>query len=151
MSAGSLTSSGDAAQASAYGLAGGQGNQGYSSSAGSTGFDAVSRPLDVASGTTESTSAGFLRLFMPALGFINFLKFLHFCIQHSLCVFSTSLVHIGAADGGILHNSESESVNAAFTPAATELYAADSTEPVKVRILVRTSLPAVWKLSFFNS
>ncbi|GAY41902.1 hypothetical protein CUMW_062890 [Citrus unshiu] len=108
MSAGSLTSSGDAAQASAYGLAGGQGNQGYSSSAGSTGFDAVSRPSDVASGTTESTSAGFL---------------------------STSLVHIGAADGGILHNSESESVNAAFTPAATELYAADSTEPVKVRIL----------------
>lgn len=147
MSAGSLTSSGDAAQASAYGLAGGQGNQGYSSSAGSTGFDAVSRPSDVASGTTESTSAGFLRWFMPALGFINFLKFLHFCIQHSLCVFSTSLVHIGAADGGILHNSESESVNAA----ATELYAADSTEPVKVRILVRTSLPAVRKLSFFNS
>ncbi|KAH9788463.1 transcription regulator [Citrus sinensis] len=115
MSAGSLTSSGDAAQASAYGLAGGQGNQGYSSSAGSTGFDAVSRPSDVASGTTESTSAGFL---------------------------STSLVHIGAADGGILHNSESESVNAAFTPAATELYAADSTEPVKEPGASSQSLPS---------
>ncbi|KAJ4727200.1 putative Ccr4-not transcription complex [Melia azedarach] len=115
--AGSLTSSADAVQTGAYGLAAGQVNQGYSSSAGNPGFEAVSRPMDAASGAIESSSAGLL---------------------------SSSLVHIGASDGGIQHNSENDSVNTVFTSttAAPELHSVDSTEPVKEPGASVQSLPS---------
>lgn len=56
--------------------------------------------------------------------------------------FSSSLVHIGASDGGIQHNSENDSVNTVFTSttAAPELHSVDSTEPVKVRAFIDITL-----------
>lgn len=63
MAGSSLTSSSDAGLSGAYGLTAGQVNPGYTSGAGNAGFEAVSRPLDVASGAIESGSAALLRCY----------------------------------------------------------------------------------------
>ncbi|KAL5862252.1 hypothetical protein ACOSQ3_003532 [Xanthoceras sorbifolium] len=117
MAAGSLTSSGDAGLSGAYGLAAGQVNPGYTSGAGNTGFETVSRPLDVASGAIESGSAALL---------------------------SASSAQIGAADGVTQHNSESDSVNASFpsTAPAPEVHPVSSNESAKVSGTSSQSLPS---------
>ncbi|KAK2650679.1 hypothetical protein Ddye_018168 [Dipteronia dyeriana] len=117
MASSSLTSSSDTGLSGAYGLAPGQVNPGYTSGAGNTGFEAVSRPLDVATGAIESGSAALL---------------------------SASSAQIVAADGVVQHTSESESIGGSFpsTASSPEVHPVTSNEPTKVSGASSQSLPS---------
>ncbi|XP_059434806.1 uncharacterized protein LOC132167794 isoform X1 [Corylus avellana] len=96
-------SSGGTSLTGAYGSASGQLNPGYSSTSGSTGFEAVSRSQDE---SMESNSAMHL---------------------------SASSIHIGVADGVAQLSSENDSATGSFPPtsSASELHSLDSSDVAK--------------------
>lgn len=137
MAGSSLTSSTDAGLSSAYGLAAGQVNPGYTSGAGNTSLETVSRSLDVVSAAVDSGSLTLLRCVC-----VCFLFFLSVFISGGisciskflLCCFSGSSAHVGSADAAIQHTSESDPVTASLpsNASAPEVHSAVSTEPTKV-------------------